>query len=58
MTFYPIQLSQPIAVAEPSKAWIVFDRSEVVIAGSDPRPGQGSLVCVRVFLHLCCPVFR
>jgi hypothetical protein len=33
-------LPQPVAVANLSEVWTVFDRSEAVIAGSDPILGM------------------
>jgi hypothetical protein len=30
----------PVAIAERSEAWTVFDRSEAVIAGSNPALGM------------------
>jgi hypothetical protein len=31
---------KPVAVAEQSETWTVFDRSEAVIAGSNPALGM------------------
>jgi hypothetical protein len=31
---------QPVALAERSEAWTVFDHSEAVIAGSNPSLGM------------------
>jgi hypothetical protein len=35
-----LTLSSPVAVAEHSKTWTVFGRSEAVIAGSNPALGM------------------
>jgi hypothetical protein len=48
----------PVTVAERSKAWTVFARSEAGIVDSNPTQGI-DVWCVYVFiLCLCCPVFR
>jgi hypothetical protein len=46
-------MCSPITVAERSKAWTVFARSNAGIVGSNPN--QGMDVCVRLFC-LCYPV--
>jgi hypothetical protein len=38
--YVPIDSHLPVAVAERFEAWTVFDRSEAVIAGSDPALGM------------------
>jgi hypothetical protein len=47
----------PVAVAELSKACTVFTRSGRN-RGYESHSGHGCLMCVCVFLCLCCPVFR
>jgi hypothetical protein len=50
----------PVIVAERSKAWTVFARSDAVILGLNPTHGM-DLWHVYVFilcLCLCCPMFR
>jgi hypothetical protein len=44
-----------VTVAEGSKAWTVFARSDAVIVGSNPASGMDvwCLCCVCVFLCLC-----
>jgi hypothetical protein len=48
-----IFIFKPISMAERSEASIVFGRSDVEIAGSNPARGMD--VCLR-FSVLCCPV--
>jgi hypothetical protein len=47
-----------VTVAERSKEWTVFARTDAVIVGSNPTQGM-DVWCVYVFiLCLCYPVFR
>jgi hypothetical protein len=48
-----IRIIVSISIAERSEASTVFDRSNVVIAGSNPVRGMD--VCLRFYV-LCCPV--
>jgi hypothetical protein len=61
-TYFTItEEEEPVTVAERSKAWTVFARSEVGIVGSNPTQGMDVwcvCVCVCVFLCLCCPVYK
>jgi hypothetical protein len=45
---------QPITVAERSKAWTVFARSDAGIEGSNPIQGMDICVCVRYVFVLFC----
>jgi hypothetical protein len=58
LIYYIAFIQLPVTVAERSKACIVFARSEAGIVGFESHSGHGSLMCVCVFLCLCCPVFR
>jgi hypothetical protein len=44
--------SEPITVAERSKAWSVFARSDAGIVGSDPTRGMDVCVCVCVCVYI------
>jgi hypothetical protein len=48
-----VNRTMPVAAAERSKAWTVFDRSEAVIAGSNPALGAWMINVV----YTCFPVF-
>jgi hypothetical protein len=52
------QVIVPVSVANPSKAWTVFARSDAGIVGSNPTQGMDVwCVCMRLFC-LCFPVTR
>jgi hypothetical protein len=56
--FALIMETQPVTVAERSKASTVFARSDAGVAGSNPTQDM-DVCCVYVFiLCLCCPVFK
>jgi hypothetical protein len=51
--------SGPVMIAEPSKAWTVFARSDAVIVGSNPASGMDVwcvYVCTRACLFCVCVV--
>jgi hypothetical protein len=48
----------PVTVAEQSKAWSVFARSEAGIVGSNPIQGMDVWYVYVFILGLCSPVFR
>jgi endo-1,4-beta-D-glucanase Y len=49
---------EPVTVAERSKAWTVFARSEAEIVDSNPAQDMDVSYVYMFFLSLCCPVFR
>jgi hypothetical protein len=55
LLLYSLVFKLPITVAELSKAWTVFDRSNTGVLGSNPTWGMN--VCVSLFC-LCCLVRR